>query len=142
MGRAHPIVGKTPVQTVHADFPHTAYQVVVEVAALRGPRILNRPPQAVESQGFEEGAAPDDGPAGVETAPGSLHEQGAQPFLDVRVHLDKLHRRITRAKVLAPAPSPEIRARAQISRSRISLGGISQAFDLPARRCRTAATTP
>ena len=34
---ARPIVGKTPVQTVHADFPHTAYQVVVQVVALRGP---------------------------------------------------------------------------------------------------------
>ena len=48
MGSAHPIVGKTPVQTVHADFPHTAYQVVVEVVALRSPRILNGPAQAAE----------------------------------------------------------------------------------------------
>jgi hypothetical protein len=41
-------VSKTPVQTVHADFPHTAYQVVVEDGALRGPRILNGPTQAAE----------------------------------------------------------------------------------------------
>ena len=55
-------MSKTPVQTVRADFPHTAYQVDVQVAALRGPRILNagraavwrRPSLAV---GYERGPA-------------------------------------------------------------------------------------
>jgi len=29
-----PDAGRTPVQTVRADFPHTAYQVVAQVEAL------------------------------------------------------------------------------------------------------------
>ena len=102
MGRAHPIVGKTPVQTVHADFPHTAYQVVVQVVALCGPRILNGPAQAVESQGLEEGTTPRIHASGAKTAPGSLDEQGVQPVFDVTVDVDEFGRRVARAEILSP----------------------------------------
>ena len=111
MGRAHPVVGKTPVQTVRADFPHTAYQVVVEVATSCGPRILNGPAQAVESQGLEEGTTPDIHPAGAKSAPASLDEQGVQPVFDVTVDVDEFGRRIARAKVLPPATEHRIHVR-------------------------------
>ena len=95
---------KTPVQTVRADFPHTAYQVVVQGAALCGPRILNGPAQAAETQGFEEGTTPAIGPTRVETTSRSCDEQGVEPFLDVAVHLDKLRRRTPAPKPNAPTP--------------------------------------
>ena len=92
-----------PVQTVQADFPHTAHQVVVQAAALRGPPDTDRPAQAVESQRFEEGAVPESRTCGATTRAGSFHEQAVQPFLDVGIHLRKLLRRIARAEILPPA---------------------------------------
>jgi hypothetical protein len=104
-------VGKTPVQTVHADFPHTAYQVVVEVAALRGPRILNGSTQAVESQGLEEGTTPPSRATRAKATARTLDQQGVQPLFDIRVDLDEFRRRIARAKVLSPAAEHGIQVR-------------------------------
>ena len=101
-------MSKTPVQTVHADFPHTAYQVVAQVAALRGPRILNGSAQAVESQGFEEGTVPSGSTTGPKARPRPLDEQGVETIFDESIHLDKFHRGIARAKVLAPAAQHRI----------------------------------
>lgn len=72
---------------------------------MHAPRILNRAAQATESQGFEEGTTPDGGPAGMETTPRSRDEQCVQSVLDAPVHLDKLRRPITRAKILSPRSS-------------------------------------
>ena len=104
-------MGKTPVQTVHADFPHTAYQVVVRVVALCSPRIVHRPAQAVESQSFEEGATPRAGRTSAKAAPGSTDEQGVQPVFDVAVHRQEFGRRITRTKILAPSAEHGIHVR-------------------------------
>jgi hypothetical protein len=82
-------VSKTPVQTVRADFPHTAYQVVARITALRSPRILNRAAQAAESQSFDEGAVPDSGTSGAKPTTSALNEQRVEAVRDERVHLNE-----------------------------------------------------
>src|SRR5687767_1419698 len=75
------------------------------------PRIPNRPAQAEESQGFEEGASPRLGTAGAESRTDPLEQQAAQALLDVRIERDEVVRRVARPKVLRPATEHRIHIR-------------------------------
>src|SRR2546422_1429288 len=78
---------------------------------MRHPRILNGSAQATEPQGFEEGTVPSVGASGAEPRACSLEQQASQPFLDVRIDLAECHRRVARAKVVAPAAEDAIQIR-------------------------------
>ena len=93
----------TPVQTVRADFPHTAYQGAFESATLRSLRIPNRPAQAMETEGVKEVRRPLGGLTSAKLAAVALDEQALQPPVHVVIDLPKLDGGIARCGSTRPS---------------------------------------
>ena len=83
--------------------PAHGFPVVAQVAALREPRIPNRPAQAAQTKSFEEGTPPVDRLAGTQLRTCTLTKQAPQPLHDIDIQLVKLTCRIARPEVRPPA---------------------------------------
>ena len=104
---------KTPVQTVRADFPHTAYQWSVGDGITRpvaGARIPDGAAQAIESKASKKGRTPP-GPTRSKSRAVPLEEQALQPPPDVVIQLANVIGRIARPEVLPPPAQHRIELR-------------------------------
>src|SRR5690606_7994127 len=89
---------KTPVQTVRADFPHTAYRWSLGEAAVRGTGILDRASQAMEPETVEVVAVPALPLTRPEVTSLALHAQAAETPPHVRVELVEAPRGVAGAE--------------------------------------------
>jgi histidinol-phosphate/aromatic aminotransferase/cobyric acid decarboxylase-like protein len=99
---------KTPFQTVHADFPHTAYRRSLGFAALCDLRVLHGAAQTVQSQVDEVVPRPALHLTSTQVPPLAPHSQRSKTTPDVLVGLVEAPRRVPRAEVVAPASQQRI----------------------------------
>ena len=101
----------TPVETVLADFPHTACGRALGPAVLGSLRIFDGAAQAMESMVPEVLARPPLDLPWIEVPTCTFDMQTQEPFVHVRVELVEAARGISRFEVRAPAPKDGVEVR-------------------------------
>src|SRR3954447_16107691 len=89
---------------------------------MRHPRILNRPAQADEPEGLEEGTQPRRRPPSRQPRPRALAEQPAESSFDILIKVGEVVRRVPRAKVLSPAAEHRMEVRNDHAEVRVTPG--------------------
>ena len=93
----------TPVETVLADFPHTACGRALGQSVLGGLRIKDGAAQAMQPEVDEIAAIPLIDYTGYEVPPRTLDAEPTQAFVHVAIDLFEAARSISRGEVRAPA---------------------------------------
>src|SRR5262245_12227744 len=134
MGISRPIIGrslllprqlareviKTPFQTVHADFPHTAYRWSLGYAALCRFRVLHSAAQTVQSQVVEVVAGPALRLAGSQVTTLPPHSQPLESSPYERVSLVESLGRVPRAEVDAPSAQHGVEVGDHLAKIRVA----------------------